>query len=636
MPVALESQLVISADDRTAAAFASVQAKLANLQSIIAATDKLSGSPALANAGAFAGPGAALAEHTEALERQARAANAVTPAFSSTAADLLGSMAAAAGAFAALKIAGEGAAQAFDQQHEEVRMQAAGMTPAEIEDAQKLAAGTMKEYPSIQQSDAMALARNTRSIVGKYEEAAELMPDIASLFVVAQGSNVHAGPEELTHDFEQLLKGIESRGGTQDPKEFRQMMEGIAKALNVFGDTLKPYDYYQMIKFARLAGVTLSDEFMIGAAPSIAQVLRGSSAGRAFSEFNRAIVGGHIQHEGWQELLSLGLVREEDISRTKTGEIKGLLPGHRIAGAAEAEEDQFRWVQDYLLPALKAHGITDAKEIGEHIGRFTDQYAGQIMTMYATQPARVAKDLALEKGAPGLGAAKTFAEEDVLIAGEGLWNAIKSDIAGFVPADLLAKAAHESAGVLLTQPPSMAATGEDLAKQLRAALGQPSRAELLERYGQGPAPTIEDITREPSRHALGEARRIQDEMEKDREAARGAALMAMPSAADAEAARKLAAASALPVRPAQMAAPGPQAINIAPMAAGSQHVDVGVNGQAQVEQTLHLDISLDPALRAVIDQLTGSNFSVPLMPWSAPTGVMDTDAAPQRGGIGAM
>jgi hypothetical protein len=146
---ALESQLIISADDRTAAAFASVQAKLTQLQSTIAAVERVSSSPALANGGPFAGAGAALAEQAEAIGRQTAAIDAATPAFTSQAAALLGSMAGAAAAFAALKIAGEGAAQAFDRQHEAIRMQTAGMTPEEISDAQKLAEETQTKYPSI-------------------------------------------------------------------------------------------------------------------------------------------------------------------------------------------------------------------------------------------------------------------------------------------------------------------------------------------------------------------------------------------------------------------------------------------------------------------------------------------------------
>jgi hypothetical protein len=59
---------------------------------------------------------------------------------------------------------------------------------------------------------------------------------------------------------------------------------------------------------------------------------------------------------------------------------------------------------------------------------------------------------------------------------------------------------------------------------------------------------------------------------------------------------------------------------------------VSVSGQATVDQTFHIDISLEPGLRAALGALTGMNFAVPL---SADTGVMDTDAAPSRG-IGHM
>ena len=62
---------------------------------------------------------------------------------------------------------------------------------------------------------------------------------------------------------------------------------------------------------------------------------------------------------------------------------------------------------------------------------------------------------------------------------------------------------------------------------------------------------------------------------------------------------------------------------------------VSVSGAAQVDQNLHLSVDLAPGLRAILDQLEGSTFSVPLM-GAAPTGRMDTDASPQRGGIGAM
>jgi hypothetical protein len=156
---ALESQLIISADDRTAAAFASVQAKLAQLQSTIAAVDRVA-SPALANAGAFAGPGAALEEHAAAVKAGADQLRAATVPFSSATSSALDSLLKFAGIATGVEVAFEGIRQAFDQEHEKIRMQTAGMTPLEITDAEKLAVDTAKEYPSIRQSDALALERD--------------------------------------------------------------------------------------------------------------------------------------------------------------------------------------------------------------------------------------------------------------------------------------------------------------------------------------------------------------------------------------------------------------------------------------------------------------------------------------------
>jgi hypothetical protein len=68
------------------------------------------------------------------------------------------------------------------------------------------------------------------------------------------------------------------------------------------------------------------------------------------------------------------------------------------------------------------------------------------------------------------------------------------------------------------------------------------------------------------------------------------------------------------------------------LAAGQSAV-VGVSGEARVDQTFHFDISLDPELRASLDKLKQIDFSVPM----APTGRMDSDAAPQRAaGTGHM
>lgn len=58
-----------------------------------------------------------------------------------------------------------------------------------------------------------------------------------------------------------------------------------------------------------------------------------------------------------------------------------------------------------------------------------------------------------------------------------------------------------------------------------------------------------------------------------------------------------------------------------------------MSGQAQVQQTIHLEVRLDPDLRAKIEEAVNSRYEVPLI--GGGTGRMDSDAGPTRiGGIG--
>jgi hypothetical protein len=434
---ALESQLIISADDRTAAAFASVQAKLAQLQSTIAAVDRVA-SPALANAGAFAGPGAALAEHAEAVKQAEKAAASGAASFASAAGGAVDSLLSVVGTLTLATAAFGGAKQAFDQAHEGVRAQAADMTPEEVKEGQEISAKLTEEHPSVPPSDVMNMLRNARAIVGTFDEAKAVMPDLMKLFVVAQGANVQAAPEELARDFDQLVKGLEIKGVTMHPEQFHAYMQGIARGLNAFGDTLKPEQYYEMFKYGRQATPQLGERFMLGTAPSLAQELGGASHGRAVSDFNRMVVEHHAEHQSWQGMVGLGLLSEDDATVSKTGQILGVKEGRHVKGEEIAQTDPNAWVRDFLIPAMNEHGITTPLEQTAKIGElFSNKMAAQMVAILATQQSRIEKDLALVDRAKGLEASTMFEHEDPTIAGRGLWNTIEGAFASGIPADLV-------------------------------------------------------------------------------------------------------------------------------------------------------------------------------------------------------
>ena len=162
------------------------------------------------------------------------------------------------------------------------------------------------------------MLRNARSIVGSYKEAAEIAEPLVKLRTLAQ---LARPGEDVSEDFDKLVKGLEIKGVTQNPEQFREYMEGIAKGINVFGDTLRPYEYYEMFKYGRQASPGLSEKFILGTGPTLAQELGGEGFGAAVAQFNRLLVSGVGKKGSFEELARLGLIDKNDVANIPgTGE----------------------------------------------------------------------------------------------------------------------------------------------------------------------------------------------------------------------------------------------------------------------------------------------------------------------------
>jgi hypothetical protein len=302
-----------------------------------------------------------------------------------------------------------------DRAHEKARMDASGMTADEIKEADALAGQMSAKYKSLSQTEIMHTARNIRSVVGHFEEATKILDPLMKLRVVALGAHPEKA-EELGEDFDKLIKGMEIKGVTQDLEKFNHYIDGMAKAVNVFGDTLRPTDYYEMFKYGRAATNALSDDFMLKTAPTLAQELGGSSAGKALSSFYTQFVGGKMSNKALAQLEEYGLLTDPSkVIKTSTGNVKGLLPG-AIAGQEylqPGKTDPYAWVNNVLIPKLAAKGVTDPAKIQEVIaGMASQQTTAQMMGIFATQQSRIEKDKHLIEGAKGTDAAELFQQSD--------------------------------------------------------------------------------------------------------------------------------------------------------------------------------------------------------------------------------
>jgi hypothetical protein len=329
----LEAKLVITGEDKTGPMFSAIEKKIAGLNRQVQSVERQSRSvnraaqqvSDVARSVARTSRAVARAPIPTGMGAAVRVAGATRMAAGGIGRSIAGVAAPIAGAFAAEEITRQVIEKGSERLHERVRMQLSGMGATEIADAEKAMGDLSRKFPSVDNTSLMHMLRNARSVVGSYEEAAHIMEPLAKLRIVAQAA--HPG-QDMEQDLDKLVKGLEIKGVAQDPEKFRSYLNGMAKAVNVFGDTLRPSDYYEMFKYGRQSTTSLSEQYMLSVAPTLAQRLGGAQAGTAQSAFYNAIVGGRMTKSARERLGDFGLVE-------KSG---------AIVGAALAAINPYEWV----------------------------------------------------------------------------------------------------------------------------------------------------------------------------------------------------------------------------------------------------------------------------------------------------
>lgn len=389
----MEARAVITADDKTGPAFKSIEDRINGLSKQVKAIQSVG-----RNVSRVSGEVARVSQYVSRVNGEILS----SPNSRGRAPDLNLSQRAIAGAgslVAAAPIVRAMGREGGTYLHEKLRGVSAGMTPQEVAESEDLSARLSSKFKVFTQADVMHALRNARAVTGSFEEASSIIEPWLKLSIVARAASPHAKPEEIAEEFDSLLKGMEELGVTMDPKKFKDYIDLIAQGLNAFGDTLKPNDIFKMIQYGRQASPMLSKEFMLGIAPALGQEMRGQSFGNAVSGFNRAIVGGSMNHNAIEEMVKLGLVNTEKdangnykyLSVTKTGSIKGIKPGG-VKGWDVAQADPFKWTHDFLQPAMVSHGITSAQEQSAILSNMFTRVVAQLVSIMLTQAPKILKN----------------------------------------------------------------------------------------------------------------------------------------------------------------------------------------------------------------------------------------------------
>lgn len=291
-------------------------------------------------------------------------------------------------------------------QSEKVALRLAGIPAKDIVRASDESGRLSAIFPNLTRQEILERYKEARSVLLHPEEAMTELP------VIAQANSVLKGMEATGRVGEGsakglgfALKGAEVLGVAQDPKRLRAYIDSFIKAKQVMGELITPEQIYDFATNVKSSGATLSDRFLHTTAMSLTGELRGMRAGTGVDQFVKQITGGFqgSQHSAAKEFLALGLLNKNDFETTKTGQIQGLKAGHNVAGYRLARSDPDKWVAQYLIPAMKQHGVTDEQEQLTLVKRlFTSSRAADIVSKLISQAPSFMNHAQLMREAMGL------------------------------------------------------------------------------------------------------------------------------------------------------------------------------------------------------------------------------------------
>ena len=301
--------------------------------------------------------------------------------------------------------------------HQQSLMMQAGMDQADIARATGQAWKTSQEAMGSNIADNMKSLRELRGVFGDHIEVpmAHLTELTRAQQVIAALLPHHNADEDVFN----MAKALEMKGVSMDPEHFDKLLNEMVKASIAMGGKINGGDFMSAMKFGRTAALGWDDKFMGSILPTLMQEFKGGGGlgasgamgpGNALMSAFQEVVGGTMSNKVAAELHKMGLLDMRKVIKTKTGNIKGVGPGG-VEGSAEFEANPYQWVQDVLVPALKAHGVITDDAMRQEISHlFGVRTAQQIISMFATQQQRFQKDAVIIAGAKPIDEAKKISD----------------------------------------------------------------------------------------------------------------------------------------------------------------------------------------------------------------------------------
>jgi hypothetical protein len=201
------------------------------------------------------------------------------------------------------------------------------LTPAEVDAATAQAREATKLAPGTTTGENLAAILDLKNVFGSLDEATKMIPEFArmtALFQVMDRKSGGTGEQSFAAAKAMEIMGAmvsettDAQGHTVrniDPElgmKHLLEMQRVAVATNM---RVTPETYLGFAKQARVAGMTLTDEFTYEKLPAMLSVLGGQRVGTALMSMAQVFKGGKLTDKSMEALQAIGLASPGGITR---------------------------------------------------------------------------------------------------------------------------------------------------------------------------------------------------------------------------------------------------------------------------------------------------------------------------------
>ncbi|RZG96113.1 phage tail tape measure protein [Acinetobacter pittii] len=247
--------------------------------------------------------------------------------------------------------------------------------------------------------DNLTLVRDGVTAFGDVHHAQWVAPTLAKMKFAneAMYGDHGVGNEKKFMD---MLKVIEMRNGLKSKESFQEQANIIQQVITATGGRVQAEEWLNVIKTGGIAAKGMDNKAFYYKMEPLVQEMGGHRVGTSMMSAYQNLYQGRTTQRAAANLDKFGLIGDySKVKHNKTGDLSYLDIG-AIKGADLFKKDQFAWMEQVLVPALNAKGITKESDVIDAIGSvFSNRTASNLFAQMYMQRDQIHKNAKLNEGA---------------------------------------------------------------------------------------------------------------------------------------------------------------------------------------------------------------------------------------------